>query len=513
MSNLGILIRNNIYSMVGAFQGKKKRAKASITIIVSIILYLAICGVYALQVKGLFELMKETGIGEIPLFNSFQVVFMILIILAFQQLTGKSKTNDSDLLLSLPLKKYEIVLSKTISKYLFALLLISMIILPTLVMYLCIFEFTISVVLWGLLLMIVLPLFSVGLNYLLDFLVIRLFNRMKYANFIKTAFALILFIVFLIFYIYNSSIMGTIDFTSLDDFLNTNFIIGCCVRLILNNNLINLLYLLLLIIGTFTLGIFAYSNIFGKTFATYKTKQSIEFKAKTGGMLAKELKRYFSTPIYVYNTIIGPILIIFINVFLLIKGESIYSMLGIYDKSMLFGVLTLINLFMSSMTQISCCSISLEGKYIWILKSTPISTNKILLSKSMVNVIIFAPVHILSTIVLSVAFKATALQLTLFVMLPLILNLIISFGGTYINLLLPKLTWENEAQVVKQGISVIVSMLLGFVISAIPIILVLCGLSIHLSGFISLGLYILLLTIIFVLLFVDGKKKFENLEI
>ena len=513
MSNLGILLKNNIYSMLGAFQGKKKRTRNSIVLAISVLIYIAICLVFALQVMGLFQVMKEVGIGEIPLFNSFQVVFMMLIILAFQQLTGKSKTNDSDLLLSLPLKKSEIVLSKTISKYLFALLLISMIILPTLVLYMCIFGFAINVLLWGLLLMLILPLFSVGLNYLLDFLVVRLFNRIKFANLIKIIFALLLFGAFLVVYIYNSSVMGTIDFTNLDSFLNKNFIIAWCVRLMLHNNLLNLLYLVLLVFGTFALGVFAYSSIFGKTFATYRSKQSSDYKVKTSSMFGKELKRYFTTPIYIFNTIIGPILLVILTVYLLIKGKDVLVAFGIADKTLFFGILTLIYLSMSAMTLISCCSISLEGRYLWILKSTPVSTNKILLSKSLVNVVIFVPVQLITSLSLAIVFKATAIEFVLFLILPMLSNLILSFGGTYINLLLPKLTWENEAQVVKQGVSVLVTMLIGFVITLIPVVFTLCGLSITLSGLISLGAYLLLFVLTLILLFVDGKKKFEKLEL
>ena len=167
---------------------------------------------------------------------------------------------------------------------------------------------------------------------------------------------------------------------------------------------------------------------------------------------------------------------------------------------------------MSAMTLISCCSISLEGRYLWILKSTPVSTNKILLSKSLVNIVIFVPVQLITSLCLAIVFEASAIDFILFLILPMLSNLILSFGGTYINLLLPKLTWENEAQVVKQGMSVLVTMLIGFVITLIPVVFTLCGLSITLSGLISLGAYLLIFILTLILLFVDGKKKFEKLE-
>ena len=116
---------------------------------------------------------------------------------------------------------------------------------------------------------------------------------------------------------------------------------------------------------------------------------------------------------------------------------------------------------------------------------------------------------LITSLCIAIVFRATAIEFILFLILPMLSNLILSFGGTYINLLLPKLTWENEAQVVKQGMSVLVTMLIGFVITLIPVVFTLCGLSITLSGLISLGAYLLIFILTLILLFVDGKKKFE----
>ena len=121
MKNVAILLKNDIKRFIGSFYGKKTRKKTSTMIFFCVLAYLCICLVFAFQVQSLFVAMKD--VKEIPLFNSFQIVFMLLIITAFQTLTGKSKISDSDFLLSMPLKKYEIVLAKTLSKYLFNLFL------------------------------------------------------------------------------------------------------------------------------------------------------------------------------------------------------------------------------------------------------------------------------------------------------------------------------------------------------------------------------------------------------
>ena len=148
--------------------------------------------VFALQIKSLFQVMSQIGLKQIPLFNSVQVLVLLVLVLAFQSISEKSKTNDSDLLLSMPIKKVEIVVAKTLSKYLFNLVLDSMIVIPTLVLYCVYFGASASVILWGIFLLMTMPLLGVGINYILNFLIVRLFNRFKYSNVIKTVFALIL---------------------------------------------------------------------------------------------------------------------------------------------------------------------------------------------------------------------------------------------------------------------------------------------------------------------------------
>ncbi len=514
MKNLGILLKNSFNCMLGALQGKRARKKVGLIISICALVYVGICAVFALQIKGLFQVMSEIGLKQIPLFNSVQVLVLLVLVLAFQSISEKSKTNDSDLLLSMPIKKVDIVIAKTLSKYLFNLVLDSMIVIPTLVLYSVYFGASASVILWGIFLLITMPLLGVGINYILNFLIVRLFNRFKYSNVIKTVFALILFGGFVAIYVYNSANMGLQDFTTIDAFLNKNFFIGWCVRLMTENNLLCLVYLSLMIFGIFALGVCLYSLIFGKTFLSYKDKGSqVKFSSpsKFNGLLSKEIKKYFTTPILMINTVIGPIMLVILSVYVAIKGMSFYDIFML-DKTTMFAILTLIYLFMSSMTLISCVMISLEGKYLWILRSTPANTNTILLSKSLINMIIFFPVEILTSIVVCLSLKAGVLEWIMILTLPNLLCVILSFGGTYINLLLPKLNWETEAQVVKQSLSLIVTMFLGLFLVIIPVILNLCNLSLAITFYITLSIYGVLAVLAIVLLFTNGKKKFNKLE-
>ena len=86
-----------------------------------------------------------------------------------------------------------------------------------------------------------------------------------------------------------------------------------------------------------------------------------------------------------------------------------------------------------------------------------------------------------------------------------------SFGGTYINICLPKLEWESETQVVKSSLSLVVTMLIGMVLVVVPVIFNLCGINLYLCGYITLGVYLSILTGFIMLLFTDGKNRFNRL--
>lgn len=513
MRNLGILLRNSFKCMLGALQGKKARKKAGIVISLCVLGYIGIAVIFALQIQGLFSVMAEVNLPQIPLFNSIQVCVLLVFVLAFQSISEKTKTNDSDLLLSMPIKKTDIVISKTLSKYLFNLVLDSMIVIPTLVLYSIYFGFAVSVVLWGVLLLMLFPLMGIGINYIINFLIVKIFNRFKYSNLYKTLFALLLFGGFVGIYIYNSAVMGLQDMTTIDQFLNSNFFIGWCVRIILENNILCLLWVALIVLGVFALGIWAYASIFGKTYLKYKD-QNTHIKFTNGGcfdgLLSKEIKKYFATPILMVNTVIGPIMLVILSIYIVIKGKTIFSVFML-DSKTVFAIILLIFLFMTAMTLISCCMISLEGKYLWILRSTPTSTNKILFSKSILNMIIFVPVEVITAVIICISLGANVTEWALLITLPIILNAIMSFGGTYINVCLPKLEWENEAQVVKSSLSLIVTLLIGMVLVIVPVIFNLCGINLYLCGYITLGVYLMILLAVLVLLFTNGKNRFNRL--
>ena len=523
MSNLGILLKNNFNNLIGAMLGKKKKRTVKPSIILIAIIFLGFLGLSFLQAFSQFVGLAPMGLAIMPLFNGVMITFVVLVLYVAMKITATPKTNDTDLLLSLPIKKSTVALSKVLTRYFFDLMLAFLILSPYIILYMVYEGFSVLFLLSGLLFIILIPLLSVGLNYILDFVVTHLFNKTKFSLLLKSGFAFVVFLGSMGLFVFTMPSYGLVDPLQVDTFINRFPPISWFLNFILNQDLVSLLIILCLTILPFLLGVLLYTKNLGKTFATYQVKHSNLTYSKTKGVLnsliKKELKRYFYTPIYLLNTIIGPVFMVAFTIFISIKGSAgLTEMLGVtLQKDVTFAVLTLVMCFFVSLTLISSSAVSLEGKNLWILKSTPAPEGKILLSKAMPNIILITPITIICTLIISIVLNFQ-LATFFFVLIPTAVSLIISFGGLLINLYLPKLNWTEEVQVVKQGASVLVSMLLGFIVSAHPIGLLFLFNSLNFITLNSLQFFIIILLLdvlicatIIALLFTKGKKLWNRL--
>lgn len=185
----------------------------------------------------------------------------------------------------------------------------------------------------------------------------------------------------------------------------------------------------------------------------------------------KEIRRYFSSSIYVMNTSIGMVLLLVMSVSLLfISPEQLGKLAEIPELQHYLN--TLAPLFVSLFVALSCTtssSISLEGNNLWILKSSPVSKQTIVLSKVAVNLTINVPIAIVSCILLMISLQTGWVESILILVIPIIYACYSALLGVIVNLKLPKLEWTNEVQVVKQSAAVLVTMLIGFISLLVPL--------------------------------------------
>ena len=96
-------------------------------------------------------------------------------------------------------------------------------------------------------------------------------------------------------------------------------------------------------------------------------------------LLDKEAKRFFGTPMYFWNSGLGLIMLVAMGVAALVMQEDLRMYLGLLGDMMpVMPMAALVMLFCLSMSAIAAPSISLEGKYLWILREAPVGEGELL---------------------------------------------------------------------------------------------------------------------------------------
>jgi ABC-2 type transport system permease protein len=245
-------------------------------------------------------------------------------------------------------------------------------------------------------------------------------------------------------------------------------------------------------------------------------------------LLSVELKKYVSSTLYVINTSFGVVMMVVVTTVFLVMGPDVIEKIMFAGEEMPFvistenyaAIATLISLFFAAMTATTPASISFEGKRLWILRSMPVRAFEVLRAKLMLNVLLFVPAQIICSAAVMIRLGVHPGPGIAMVLLPAGTNLVVAGGGLILNLLMPKLDWRNEAQVLKQSISVLLTMLIGFGLASLPIIIYFVFFFSSGDGTVAMTvtaysitlLYAVLFTVELLILAFPGKRMFERLS-
>ena len=230
-----------------------------------------------------------------------------------------------------------------------------------------------------------------------------------------------------------------------------------------------------------------------KETSTTRHKKSLSYKNQSPikSLTIKEIKRYFSSPTYMFNSSFGLLLVLVLTIGICLRGPSIMNSLlqGYQLKTdtlslpiLFYGLI----FFGTAMTSISSSSISLEGKTINITKSLPIKETTILNSKILMCLVIEIPFILLSELIFDIVNKPSLFYIIVSLILPLVIITLNANIGLLVNLKYPKLNASNDTEVVKQSMSSMISVFTGMMIGALSLMY-----FIHFSKYLSiiLGLF------------------------
>jgi len=477
MRNISLLVNNYISCSIGAMRGSKKRLKGVSGLAIIIVLACGIMAFLFFQAWSIgMAIRTSAGAPDYSplLYQGMMAGLVLVLFVSMQNITGGARARDADLLLSMPLTKTEIVAAKALSKYTIYFVMNFIASFTFTVFFFVYAGFTFSAFAASLVLLLLVPMFAVGLNYILDYLTIVVFGKSSFASVLRTIFSLGVLFAFIAAWWYLQ--LGLVPGEGREIILFPP--ITWMMDFVLRSNRLALLWLLLISTGSVALGIFLLATTLDKqNFATRRRRVNITRQRNRRPLtyvFLKELKVYSTLPLLMINTLFFLILMIALVAWVGVDGgasiTNIIATIGLPRDAAVFGI-TVVLTFLATFVLVSCSSISLEGKNFWILKTMPIKPRDVFLGKAFFNIAIVAPVIVVSSIVLLIVMQLDALEFLLVLMLPLLANIFSSFGGVYINLLYPRFDWESEEAVIKRSMSVLITMLLGFAIGLVPVVM------------------------------------------
>ncbi len=520
MSNLWILLKKDFNIMLGKMQGKKKRTSTMASGLLLTVLMVSVCASMIFQAWIMFEEFVPLGLAKMIVFHSLTLVVTVVATIGVMRITVNTRSNDEWLLLSSPIKKRDIVLSKLINRYLFDFAFVALMLLPFVIIYLIQVEFSVRFLILGLVLLFMLPLLSVGISNCLGFFISKLFNKYRCASLIKSLISVLLFVVVYGLLIIKTSSYGLVEASTMEDFFADRPITNLLLKFLMEPSFLNVTIVSLLVLVPFIIGAILYGVNYGKQSVGYRsTSAELKFNESNGlfkSVFVKELNSYATTPAFVANTIMGPILMVGFAIMMVTTGDisGLGFVMSLIPTNLVSGLFALLFGFFASMTVISACTISLEGKSLWLLKSTPTNEKTLFLAKALLQMVIVIPFLLISVVIVGINFDFKIVDYIVVTILPTLVCICMSFMGVLINLWLPMLEWDDETKVVKQSMAVLIAMFGGMFISLIPLLLyyLLEEASILLLFGISSAIILLLTIVSIVLLFTVGVKKFQNLE-
>lgn len=517
-SNLGILVRSNFQMLWGSMRYSKRKKKyiplTFLVVLGGILLIATMIGTAISQVV----VFRETGNPQDMLYSTIATALLFALLLAAMRSGTSNASTDADFLLSLPLRRSTILLSKSISRYLFDAAPLALFLLPSFVVYYVMVDHSVGMLMRGLFVTLLMPMASVGFAYLVAYLLFIISGKFARPEMIRTAFTLLVAILFMVFYFMMTGSMGFGG--NMQVFVNAFPPLAWGGRFVADGNMVALALFLLVSVLPFGLGIAVQARIYGQKQRVWRSSsRTLDFTAHAPlrSLFNKELKFYFSVPIYVTNTIFAPAMAILFAIVLVIGRDAVFSFLmsdpdlaGLGDATSIIVVAVLC--FFPAMTSITASSISLEGKHIRILRASPLDEVTVFQAKIFVHLLMIVPVITLCAVAVGWAVSMPILAVAALVLMLAALSILVALWGLYINLVFPKLEWDSEVTVVKQSASMMIAVFSAFVPMLLPLgIYFVFGISIGLTCLLSFVIFATLSGLLWLLLLHDGRRRYREL--
>ncbi len=470
---LATLLRTRLASFLGSLgNGKDGRFSTGRIIGLSLLFGFLILffGFYIFMIAtALAMLFVPAGLDAayFAIFNvlTFALVFVFSI---FETKSQLFECRDNDLLLSMPIPEGSIVLSRVLSIVILNALEALFVMIPASIMYTAFGGSPIyiaSAIITGLLISLLATSLASAVGYLVA-VISRRFKNNTLIPVLATLLFLTLYFVFMFGFVGTAPDIEENPEDALAALAAALSPISFIGEISILSPLPTIIFVLLSL-GVSALAYYIISKNYIRIITDTgkeKKKEYVKEELKSGTALLalakKEISAFFSSSAYILNGGIGAILGVVLSAMILINSGDISLILG--ELSMLVGDISASVFFtsllvgFSGLTCISASALSFEGKYYWLIKSSPIPPTTLIMAKLVPHLLISAPASLISSILIAIATATNPLEVIYIILVPLLATVNFAMLGLLLNIAFPKFDFQNDAEVVKQSLPVFI---------------------------------------------------------
>lgn len=484
-----VLLKKEIKELLSfyMYDRKKKQRRSKSALIGYLCLYAFVFISVAFSFFGMATLFAESiaklDNGGWIYFGIMSLMAILIgtVIDAFSAYSVLYKPKDQDILLSLPIKPGDLLLSKMISLYLLGFIYSACVYVPMCLAYDVMVEFNVVMFITQFINLFTVSLLVVVLSCLLGY-VVALFSKIfKGNNFVSVFVSLVFFGIYYYVMMRMNTLLQEVVAYSLEiagvikSFLFPVYHLG----LSLCGNIASTVVFVVFVAVVFFVCYLLLSHSFIRIMTSSEGARKLKFKRKyirsssvDKALLRKEFKRFTSSTIYMLNCGIGVFIMLGLVVLSIINKAKIdefilyMSNYGLDMSKYIPLAVLLMGVFICSTNAVSAPSVSLEGNSIWIVQSLPLQAYDVLKAKRNLHMIINIVPSVLSIVILGIVYRIDIVSVVLLVISVVLYIIFHALFGLYLNLKRPVLDWMNEQVPVKQSMAVMIALFGGYLIAA-----------------------------------------------
>ncbi|MCR5761667.1 MAG: hypothetical protein K6F82_06750 [Sphaerochaetaceae bacterium] len=437
--------------------------------------------------------------------SSVMSIFLSLIIIYSSLFMSK----DNSVMLSLPVRPYEILLSRLFSVYLYNIVFTALSLIPAFVHFALNARLTVMSTVTFLMTLIILPALQLSISTLAGYLVGLATARMRH----KQGGVMILTVIgtmsmsFAFGQLSGSSMAGLMEGSAptsiiriMEGPVNP---LGLAGRAFSGSVISLLLFLLLSAVFITAVTVLVGRSVVRILGITEKQKKvafrqtMIRSNSVKQALFRRERQKVMSNALYVLNCMLGSFMALIGAVVLIIFSSTIKGALG--DFSLPVSIIGGILCALSSMNDITAPSVSTEGKSLWVLNTLPVRSIDILATKVKFHFIFTFVPMLLLLVSMCFVFRVSPVSALASLAVMALFILDVACLGLFNDLKHGNTSYISEAVAIKQSMSVLFSLLEAIALAAIILVpsILLFG---AINAWIVTGAQIILLSVLLVLL-------------